>query len=186
MTDNLIKFSAGLTDEEPFIYPNIWDIEKTTGPSRLIIGPRDDHIELMISLAGNWKGMYGILYVLTISHDPFSEGRYQIPQPVSFEEACGILRKYSRFFTTDGRHHIWLASTESASMLVYDHHNVIFAYGDLQEYSNILNNRGFVKAKVAFPSPHRHHYNKGNNLLLEQLLCEYKWKYFPLQEDDDD
>ncbi len=73
-----------------------------------------------------------ILYVLTIPRSEERPGRYE-SAPVSREEARQFLSRFREFFENDARHHIWIKSIDGPDLLVYDKHNVIYAYGPLRE-----------------------------------------------------
>ena len=38
----------------PFHYPGLWDVEPTTGPSRMVLAPAIGHAGLMLDRPGNW------------------------------------------------------------------------------------------------------------------------------------
>jgi len=172
-------------DGKPVIYSDIWDFEKTSAYERLLIAPANKHVELMIDLAEKWGGLYRLLYVMIVSrHEKYPEGRYQCPKQIEFHDATYFLRKYSNLFENDGRHHIWLASDDNKSQLIYDRHNVIYAYGDIEMYNNVLTEKGFRKNKVLFPFIHSHHFNKDNDIFVEQLMNEWEWIHFPLRDSD--
>ena len=54
-------------------------------------------------------------------------------------------------------------------LLVYDQHNVIFAYGPLDDFKLILESRGFHEAEFWFPAPHAHSYLPENDDEEERL-----------------
>lgn len=77
-------------------------------------------------------------------------------------------------------------STDSSSILVYDNHNVIYAYGPLDAFERILLAQGLARAEnVAFPVPHMHRYNVEFDEQAKSLLSYWNWIHFPLQESDD-
>jgi hypothetical protein len=78
-----------------------------------------------------------------------------------------------------------LAPDEGAT-LVYDKHNVIYAYGPLEQYSAILQKAAYVEEEFGLPFPHGHYYHDVNDSKVEDLLQYWDWQYFPLQEVDDE
>lgn len=97
-----------------------------------------------------------------------------------------FLWKFQELFEKDARQHIWVGSTDNSSLLVYDNHNVIYAYGPLEEFKEILNSCGLKKSDdVCFPKPHIHKYNVEFDEQAQQLLNHWEWVRFPLQESDD-
>jgi len=178
-----------ITDNEqvPFSYPNVWAAERTSGPVRLVIGPTRGHIGLMRELATCWSPGYSLLYVLLVSRLGNEPGRYQCPDPLFLVELDGFLETYGTFLESDGRHHLWIGSLTNEGTLVYDRHNVIYAYGPLDSYRRILDRRGLGEVpEVRFPAPHTHEYNEQNDAWEDRLMNHWVWRKFPLQDNDDE
>ncbi len=167
-------------------YPNVWAVEKTTGPDRLVIAPALGHVELLRELLGVLPGPFWILYVLLVSRQDNVPGRYQCPRPVSREEYDSFLVRYRDYFEGDGRHHIWVGVEDGPGLLIYDHHNVIYSYGPLDEFKSVLNSSGLTQvARVKFPVPHTHRYHSHFDEQETQILRHWEWKWFELQPGDD-
>lgn len=96
-----------------------------------------------------------------------------------------FLLDFKEFFESDGRHHVWVMSVPESSTLVYDQHNVIYAYGPLQEFTEILRENGLQNGAVRFPVPHSHNYNPENDDAEERLVQRWAWVESPLLDDDD-
>ncbi len=179
------KFGWIPDEERIYEYPNIWAVEKTTGPERLIIAPSGQHVSLMLDLMSVMLEPFGILYVLAVPRGEGEAGRYQIPTPASGRKARRFLSRYKEFFEQVGRCNIWVASTTNSDQLVYDRHNVIYAYGQLLAFESVLLNRGLSRAdSVSFPVPHIHRYNKEFDHDAREVLRYWHWKWFPLQDQD--
>ena len=178
---------SSMVDSEfvPHSYDNIWEIEQTTGPQRLVIAPSADQIDLLIKLARVLPEPFGVLYVLLVPRKGNQPGRYQCPRPCSRSEMESFLLEFKDYFESDGRHHVWVMSLPESSTLVYDQHNIIFAYGPLQEFTEILNESGFREGPVSIPSPHAHNYNAENDDTEERLLNHWAWIQSPLQPGDE-
>lgn len=173
-------------DEAPFRYSNCWAVEKTTGPSRLVIAPAARYVELMIRLTAAMKGPFGLLYVLLVPRAGGESGRYQSPAPVSSAELETFLWQFQDLFERDARHHLWIGSSDNSSLLVYDNHDVIYAYGPLAEFESILRSNGLTQCEtVSFPVPHMHKYNEELDQQAKELMKHWEWIRFPLQESDD-
>lgn len=128
----------------------------------------------------------GILYVLAVPRGGSEPGRYESTSPVSKQQAVELLEHFRDYLENDGRHHIWVASMSSGDLLVYDRHNVIYAYGPLPEYENVLAGSGLKKAEsVLFPSPHPHHYHAVFDQDERDLLGYWEWKRSPLRDSDE-
>ena len=172
--------------EAPFQYGNCWAVEKTTGPSRLVIAPADRYIELITRLTAVMREPFGILYVLLVPRAGGESGRYQSPAPVSRAELEEFLWQYQDLIEKDARQHLWVSSVDGSSLLVYDNHNVIYAYGPLADFENVLRSNGLTLCEaVSFPVPHMHRYNVEFDQQAREIMKHWSWIRFPLQESDD-
>jgi hypothetical protein len=168
-----------------FHYDDIYDIEKTTGGSRLVIAPAAGHDVLLGELAEVIRGPYYLLYVLLVSRLGREEGRYQSPEPMSLADLRLFLTAYGPFLASDGRHHFWIGAPDNSGLLVYDQHDVIYAYGALEEFERLLLGKGFTRREVRFPAPHTHHYHPENDAAEDRLFAALEWTRFPLQDQDE-
>jgi hypothetical protein len=178
-----------LKDDEavPHDYGNLYFEEPCGSSTRLVIGPSRNQIDLVTELAALLQGHpWFVLYVLLVPRCGNREaGRYQSPPFESHAELAAFLAAFRVFFETDGRHHVWVGSGNNDGLLVYDQHNVIFAYGPLDEFKAILHGHGFQQREFWFPAPHQHQYLPENDAEEERLMRELDWKYFPLQAGDE-
>jgi len=175
-------------EDEPFTYPNTWAFEKTSvGSERLKIAPKTGHVTLIRELCELMNPPFWILYVLLLSRSRIhSPGRYQNPQPLTRKQLAAFLDRFRNYFERDARHDFWVSEADGSSLLVYDRHNVIYAYGPLQQYEQMLRAKGFEQTQeVLFPAPHSHHYNSEYDGEEDALVDYFQWKQSPLQEDDD-
>ena len=180
------KIGEGDWPQLPVRYSDIYAVEQTTGPDRLVIGPSGRHVEVLLSLAQVWQRDYYVLYVLMVPRQGTREpGRYQSPGPLSFDQVATFCRKFAPFLEGDGRHHLWIGSAVSAGLLIYDHHDWLYAYGDLSEYTRVLQSQGFTEGSIRLPSPHTHGYNARFDDVEDELINYCKWRYSPLQPGDD-
>jgi hypothetical protein len=166
-------------------YGDLWDIEQTTGPSRLVVAPSGNHLDCMIELSRQLQEPFGILFVLLVSRCGNAPGRYQSPEPTSREDTEYFLRRYAEFFQNDGRSHLWLMSLPDEATIVYDNHDVLYAYGPIDSYVRVLERRGLRRAPVRFPVPHTHCYNEPYDPIEEAVLGAWNWRHFPLAPDDE-
>lgn len=183
----IAKFSTlnAAGEEVAFSYDDCFFREPLSSGSRLTIGPATAHVDTLVALAATWRAQqYYVLYVLLVPHSGAQPGRYQSPLIESFEDLQVFLGTYERFFESDGRHHIWVASAQGEGTLVYDQHNVIFAYGDLPQYEAVLRGRGLSEGEFGFPFPHGHRYPSTHVRDEQELLAHYPWQFSPLQPGD--
>jgi len=166
-------------------YPNVWQRERTTGPDRLRIAPDGCHVDVLSSLVGCLPEPFGILYVLIASRAGRESGRYQSPEPWSRGEVVSFLEGFRDYFEGDGRHHVWVTSLPANGTLVYDNHDLIYAYGPIPEYERALATIGLVPAGVSIPAPHGHQYNAEFDGDEDRLMAHCAWIHFPLLPSDD-
>jgi hypothetical protein len=179
--NQLPKFAKGYPIAAQVVYSNTWAIEETN-PRRLLIGPAEGHIDILLALAELWKENYFLLYVLLNPQNTnYRPGRYQSPAPLSFTQISEFCQTFREYLETDGRHHLWVGSTVGAGTLIYDHHNVIFAYGHLDVYMEVLARHGLSEGAVTIPETHSHHYHPCNNAKEDEMSKYWSWKYCPLQ-----
>jgi hypothetical protein len=179
------KFGWIPDKDRKYEYQDVFAIEKTSRLERLVIAPSANQVSLMLELLRVMPEPYGILYVLVTPRSAAQPGRYQAADFKSRNDAEVFLSRFKDFFENDGRHHIWIASPPTPDTLVYDRHNVIYAYGRLPEFERVVLNRGLSKVEdVKFPSPHTHHYNEAFDRDEEVLLRYWPWLHSPLRDND--
>jgi hypothetical protein len=173
--------------DTPFVYSDTWAVEKTSGPERIKIGPSSGHVALLAELSKILREPMWLLYVLDVPRDESRPGRYQSQAPLARIELKTFLDRFREYFEFDGRHDIWIKEVSGPSLLVYDRHNVIYAYGSLEEFKQLLITKGLKQVpQVSFPAPHSHHYNAEYDLEQTAVLDYLPWKFSPLSEADDD
>jgi hypothetical protein len=90
-----------------------------------------------------------------------------------------FLYSYQELLEQAARNSIWIQS--SSGLLVYDRHNVIYAYGPLEKFKATLSASGLQEAQeIRFPSPHTHRYHFQLDDAQAKLLREADWIVFPL------
>ena len=101
-------------------------------------------------------------------------------------EIEAFLATYREFLEGDGRHALWVASVAGQGTLVYDRHNVIYAYGPLEAFEDVLTARGLRRGRVELPVPHSHHYHDAYDTAETRLLGAFDWIHTPLRDGDED
>jgi hypothetical protein len=184
-----IKFGVPTATDlvEAFTYPHRWTKERlSTGLDRLVVGPNGGHIDLIIALIEKMHGPFGILYVLTVPRCDHQQGRYQSESPCEKWQLLSFLEDFRDYFEKDGRHHLWIFGLGDKSQLVYDNHNVIYAYGPLESFERVLVEAGLEPGEVPRPAPHVHVYSEAFDKDEDRILSQHHWKWFPLVEETDE
>ncbi len=129
---------------------------------------------------------FGLLYVLLIPRAGGESGRYQSPTPINSAELEDFLWQYQDLLEKDARQHLWITSVDDSSLLVFDNHDVIYAYGPLAGFEGVLRSNGLTRCEtVCFPVPHMHKYNAEFDQLAREIMKHWEWIRFPLQESDE-
>ena len=158
--------------------------EHPAGLDRLRICPQRDHLSLMWKLARALPGPLTILYVLHTSRCDNALGRYQSP-PLRFDDVNGFLAEFCEFLSNDGRHDLWVHSDAGDATLVWDRHNIIWAYGPLDLISEILRDQGLESGDgVELPCPHVHLYHHEYDDAEVKVLGNFRWTSSPLAPSD--
>lgn len=182
------KFGTPEPQDREWIYRNVWAAEETSeGGSRLAIAPARGQIDLLAAFLRDMTGPFWVLYVLIIPRGSGEPGRYQCPEPQTEGAVGRFLHEFSGFLEKDGRHNLWIASESGSEMLIYDRHNVIYAYGPLDRWRPILAADGFQEVPdISFPSPHSHHYHESLDTEEERMLDYWDWQRTALKGPDEE
>jgi hypothetical protein len=171
--------------ETPHQYADTWLREPTTGPDRIAVGASSGQTQLISRLADVVTDPLFILYVLTVSRIDNEPGRYQSPFPVERDEREAFLDAYGDFIERDARHEVWLGAPDGSATLVYDQHNVLYAYGPLDGFESVLSESGFSEGPVEIPVPHIHYYHAEFDEDEARVLGHFEWVVTPLRPEDD-
>ena len=179
-------YFSGPDVDLPFKYSDVWSLEKTSGQDRLVIAASESQIDLMVELCNLMPEPYFVLYVLVVPRSDKAPGRYQSPNPLSIAALSAFVSRFREYFECDGRHALWIGAPDHSFLLVYDRHNVIYAYGPLDVFEKVLRVRGMTEVtNVVLPSPHAHQYNSEFDADEASVLAYMPWLFSPLREDDD-
>lgn len=182
----LAKFGAGDEAGSAFSYPGvIHHDDASEGGGRLILAPTRGHVELLSGLLECLPEPLRVLYVLVVPRGAeFSAARYEAPQEFSRRDVQDLLTEFSDFFERDGRHHLWIANPGVGTM-VYDRHNLIYAYGPLDCFTQVALRHGLRIGRPEVPSPHWHAYHAEFDDTQRDLLSRFAWVQKPLRHSDE-
>lgn len=155
-------------------YGKVYAIEKTRdGNKRLCIAVSYDGSQVLRTLSRTLKEPFFLLYVLVIFRGGGQDGRYQSGE-LSHEDLDAMFARYSEFWDSDSRHSIWLRSEADNATLVYDRHNLIYAYGPLERFELVLETFGYTAApKVPLSFRHQHSYYAEFDSLEQELTSRF-------------
>lgn len=165
-------------------YDRVYARATATGTPRLIIAASEEGSRTLLELASVLSGPFSLLYVLVVARGGVS-GRYQSPW-LDRDELDAAVERFRTFLDSDGRHHLWIHSTPEAATLVYDRHNVIYAYGPLDAFVTVLQTAGYAEAdSLPFPTPHAHRYHAAFDEVQTELVALPGWTFSPLRKEDE-
>lgn len=127
---------------------------------------------------------YLLLYVLHTPPGESSPGRYQSPK-LTRDEFERFYETFSEFLGSDARFDIWAHAPLEGSTVVWDRHNLAFAYGHLETFKAVLTDMGFGEGTPTVPSPHQHHYRSEFDPQARCILAWFDWKATPLRPEDE-
>lgn len=125
-----------------------------------------------------------LLYVLHTSRGEGEPGRYQSP-PLSRTDLNSFLDHFSDFLTCDSRFDLWVHSQSKQATVVWDRHNLIFAYGSPRDFETCLLGLGFSQGTPSMNFKHRHHYHPTLDSSAAGVLEHFRWSYAPLRPEDE-
>ncbi|NML66460.1 hypothetical protein HHL22_14710 [Hymenobacter sp. RP-2-7] len=159
--------------------------EETPNYTRLTIGASTEGVGLLLQLCDLLTPPFYCLYVLVIGRRNEQPGRYQSPWLETREELVNFLLDFKQPLEADGRHHLWICSPDDGATLVYDRHNLIYAYGPLELFSDRLRKLHYREEVVVMPFPHVHYFHDTTDTQVSELLNYWEWQHFPLKEVDE-
>ena len=116
--------------------------ENRSATPRLCIGASREGSGLLQALSRLLAAPMLLLYVLVVPRGSLP-GRYQ-SDDLSRDQLDTLFERFAQFWDHDGRHSIWLRSHADDATLVYDRHNLIFAYGPLDRFESLLASLGYA------------------------------------------
>ena len=155
-------------------YGKVYAIEQMrTGEKRLRIAVSDNGSQILQALSRSVKEPFFFLYVLVIFRGGGQTGRYQSNE-LSHGELEAMFDRYGEFWESDGRHSVWLRSQADDATLVYDRHNLIYAYGPVDRFELILETLGYTEVpKVSLSFEHQHCYYAEFDHLEQELTTTF-------------
>lgn len=150
---------------------------------RLVAGVPNGDPTIFGCLVECMEPPYSLLYVLHTPRGEAQPGRYQSAE-LSISEVKDFLVRYAPFLSADARFDLWAHSPSDGGTVVWDRHDQLFAYGQIERFAEALRSLGFTIGTTSVPVPHEHHYRAEFDLLARQLLTEFDWSYSPLRPED--
>jgi hypothetical protein len=169
----------------PHSHSAVFQDENSSNESRrLIIGVPEGNSLVFKTLVQTLEPPYFVLYVLHTPRGEGAAGRYQSPE-ISTEQFEYFTACFGDYFSSDARFDVWVHSPNDKATIVWDRHNLMFAYGPVQRYIAELKTLGFSDGSPETPTPHQHHYRAEFDAQANALLHSLSWSYSPLKPEDE-
>jgi hypothetical protein len=153
----------------------------------LRIAAESEQVQLIETLVEKMQEPFWLLYVLVVPRGEGQPGRYQAPEPLTRKQVKAFLTRFRNFLEADGRQNLWIKSESGRGLLVWDRHNLVYAYDLENEWSEKLQGMGWIEVNrdaIALPDPHEHHYHAIFDDDARDVLAAMQWDYSPLREQD--
>ena len=174
-----------LGGETKFSQPAVFQVAAlSNGDGRLVAGVPSGDPQVLSALVACLEAPFFVLYVLHTSRGEGKPGRYQSPE-VSGEDLGKFISTYSELLQSDARFDLWVYSPSSKGTVVWDRHNLLYAYGPIESYEAALLRAGFTLGTADANFPHVHHYRAECDVAAQSLLGYFDWVYSPLQPQDE-
>jgi len=181
----MAKFSILIDGKETtYMTKNVFEIELVEGISRGIVRSKSGLSSIIIDWINVHDGHFGILYVLAVPGTGIKPGRYQVSNPCNKSEVIHFIKKYKDYFENDARHSIWFINLETRDQIIYDKHELLYIYGNLDKVKILLEKKGFKESRISIPEPHVHSYNPKYDIFEDKIMNYWDWKWLPLEKDD--
>ena len=154
------------------------------GTERIVAGSPGGDLELFRALVHAMTPPWALLYLLHTPRGEGEPGRYA-SQPLEPEAVDAFLDRFGDFLRGDARHDIWAHSPADGATVVWDRHNLIYAYGLLDAFEAVLKARGFGPGLANAAFAHIHYYRDEFDADATALLSAQDWHWSPLRPGDE-
>jgi len=185
--DDIYKLGSAEPHESACTFDKVFARDLKAGSPQLCIASSGNQIDLLETLLEHMPEPMWLLYVLVVPRGEGGNGRYQSTEPQSRQEIQAFLGRFRNYLEADGRHNIWLKSEKGPALLVFDRHNLIYAYGPIDEWAKALLELGWSEVErkaISLPDPHSHHYHAIFDDDAREVLSYMQWQHSPLREQD--
>lgn len=177
------KLSHKLGDEwVEYSFPPVFSFQEAT--RRVVAGVPHGDTEVFERLVSCLEPPYSLLYVLHTPRGEGEPGRYQSPE-LSSEKFHAFIAQFKSYLSADARFDLWAHSRKENATVVWDRHNLLYAYGPVERFSSELHVLGFTNGTPQVPVPHAHHYRQELDSYATELIAAFEWLRSPLRPEDE-
>ena len=178
------KLSALKNNSDWYEHSSAPVYEYAPGASRIVAALPSGSSEYFQKIVSSLAPPYMLLYVLHTPRGEATSGRYQSPELTS-EDFQEFITKFGSYLSSDSRFDIWARSSNDGATIVWDRHNLLYAYGPLEKLHNELTSLGFTSGSASIPSPHTHNYHQALDHSAKELLSHLQWSRTDLHPEDE-
>jgi hypothetical protein len=166
-------------------HPASFKLEITAnGSARVVAGVPAGDASTFQRLVQSLEAPCMLLYVLHTPRGEGEPGRYQSP-PLTMVELESFLDRHAAFLAGDARFDLWIHSPSENATLVWDRHNLIYAYGPTGRFVATLEALGFHEGSPGVLFEHLHHYRQEFDSEAAAVLETFAWSYSTLKPGDE-
>lgn len=168
----------------PYRHPRLWSREAISGVERLCVGGGERSAALLGDLAGCLPGPLFVVAVLGVAHAGKAEKLES--EPLDIEAVVRFLDDFRELFENDARAEAWVGATSGEGLLVLDEHDLIYAYGPLDDFEEILVAREFEGGDPGVSFEHLHRFNAELDHMELRLREWGSWRRaLPLDDEEE-
>jgi hypothetical protein len=158
----------------PYRHPKVWARETANGPERLRIGAGLGTMQLYWALAAELAEPLFVRVVLIAPREG-DAGTFE-SREVSRLDVSRFLERFSDLFEDDARAQLVLGERGGHGLLFLDEHDLIYAYGALHRFEEILRERGYAAGDPTVPERHEHRSSAAFDPLERELRSWWDWE----------
>lgn len=151
---------------------------------RIVVGVPKGDPEVFTRLLATTEPPYFLLYVLHTPRGEDKAGQYQSPS-LTRSQVQDFIGRFKQFLSQDARFDFWAHSPGQNATIVWDRHNLLYAYGPLEEYLRELRALGFSAGAPSVLETHVHHYHSELDAQARDLLSAMEWVWSELRPEDE-
>lgn len=151
---------------------------------RVVAAVPHGDVEIFSRLLTSLEPPYFLLYVLHTPRGEGRAGRYQSPALVA-SQLHDFIDRFGEFLSRDSRFDLWGHSPSDEATVVWERHDLLYAYGPIEEYVRALHALGFSAGAPSIPVPHAHNYRPELDDRARDLLSVWKWSWSELRAEDE-
>ncbi|BCD88105.1 hypothetical protein PSm6_45120 [Pseudomonas solani] len=168
----------------PYRHPAVFSLPDAEAHQRVVVGVPGSDPEVILRLARCLEEPLLLLHILHTVRGEAEPARYQSPE-LSCSEVEAFIREFRPFLANDSRFDLWVHSPSQQATLAWDRHDMLYAYGPLDDYVNALRELGFTEGEPQLPVPHAHNYHAAFDGMSREVVEWCDWWKSPLRPEDE-